>query len=285
MEIEIKLLPPVGQALPSLDALAQWLPIGSGQRMTLGNCYFDTPELALRHLDMGLRVRRQGEAREQTIKTASKGVGGLHARGEYNVAITQDWPDLALFPPELWSKATRQALQAALVAQFDTDFERQAVTLEWQGSRVELVRDSGWIRAGDRREAIAELELELVEGEAEVLLALTERLMSALPLRLGLDSKAARGYRLAGLQPQAAPMTQWATPGQQLVAWQRNEACLLAGIEEALAPLRQLWQELGEQAELAWLAQVELTDAAALASLQQHNDYGLCQLRLLRQAL
>lgn len=42
----------------------------------LTNGYFETPELTLRHWDMGLRVRGINAHREQTIKTAGQVVGG-----------------------------------------------------------------------------------------------------------------------------------------------------------------------------------------------------------------
>ena len=69
----------------------------SYQQKQLSNCYFDTPDLNLRQHDMGLRVRRNNNHIEQTIKTAGQVVGGLHSRPEYNVDIESEQPILRFF--------------------------------------------------------------------------------------------------------------------------------------------------------------------------------------------
>ena len=46
----------------------------------LNNHYFDNKDLALRKMDMGLRIRGVDQEYEQTIKTAGKVVGCLHQR-------------------------------------------------------------------------------------------------------------------------------------------------------------------------------------------------------------
>ena len=63
----------------------------------LTNCYFDTADQALRQLDFGLRIRRDGDHIEQTIKTAGVIIGGLHQRPEYNLPLEGKHPDLSLF--------------------------------------------------------------------------------------------------------------------------------------------------------------------------------------------
>jgi len=69
---------------------------------------------------------------------------------------------------------------------------------------VEAAFDRGSIIAGDARAPICELELELREGEAGPLYRLALQLHQATPLTLGVESKAARGYRLrSGAAPHA----------------------------------------------------------------------------------
>ncbi|MBY6018733.1 CYTH domain-containing protein [Halomonas denitrificans] len=294
MEVELKLLlapeTPVG-ALSSLEFPATLTQI---KRASLGNAYFDTPDLALRQRDMGLRIRRRGDFREQTLKTAGRVEGGLHARPEYNTEVSGECPQLERFPDTLWSKKEREAIQAGLAVQFHTDFERQQGELSLaDGVRVELALDSGTIRAGERSEVIAELELELISGEASALLPLARQLMSQWPLRLGLDSKAARGYRLAGLASWPEVVENAATqPLALLAAWQRNEERLLAGELAAAAPLAAQLQAvvtlLGESAEgLLPLAQALQGDAPQLVlrAALGATEYGLTQLSLLALSL
>ncbi|WP_298441494.1 CYTH domain-containing protein [uncultured Ferrimonas sp.] len=292
MEIEIKLLlAPTG----AYKRVCDWqLPSQLQQQRTdlLGNIYFDTPAQTLRKLDMGLRIRRRGTQREMTLKTAGKVCGGLHARPEYNVDVAAERPDLSLFESGLFSPAEVARLNAELVPLFATDFERQQGVLQIADATVELALDQGSISAEGAELTIAELELELIEGEAKALLPLVATLMQQQPLRLGLDSKAARGYRLAQLQAPAAIATRWpASADGVLSAWQRNEERLLAGEIAALAPLLQLWQQAQhwlDGSEQQWLAQAQQqlqcgdNGSEALARLLQQPQYGLCQLALLR---
>lgn len=169
----------------------------SFDQLQLSNCYFDTQDLAMRKLDFGLRVRSRDEHREQTIKTAGQVVGGLHKRPEYNVDIKDNFPNLSLFPAEIWPKGTNtKTLQNNLVVLFTTHFTRYRWLIQYQQSAVELVFDSGTITASGGTVAICEVELELVSGDVSALFDLAELLMSQLSMRPGIQSKAARGYQL-----------------------------------------------------------------------------------------
>lgn len=206
-EIEIKFLvadPALGDPADSmankLDIFLNSLTIVSHSEVELGNIYFDTRDLALRRLDMGLRIRRSDDFAEQTIKCRGEGLGGLHARPEYNGPVRGERPCLADFPASIWPQGEDlAALQAALVPQFRTDFLRRHWLIAWQGAEIELAWDRGEIVGQEGREAIDELELELKSGSPAALLALAERLGAMPGLRLGVQSKAQRGYRLAGL--------------------------------------------------------------------------------------
>ena len=163
----------------------------------LSNCYFDTPDLALRQYDMGLRIRSCGSYIEQTIKTAGIVVGGLHQRPEYNVELTTSFPELALFPKDIWPKSNdAKRLQEKLIPLFNTDFTREIWLVTINNSVIELAFDQGDISSQGRSLEICELELELVSGDKEELFTLAKHLFHALSLRPGTQSKAARGYRL-----------------------------------------------------------------------------------------
>ena len=163
----------------------------------LSNCYFDTADLALRKLDMGLRIRVCGSHIEQTIKTAGVVVGGLHQRPEYNVDMTSSFPELALFPKNIWpDSSTAPKLQGQLIPLFNTDFTREVWLVTIENSVIELAYDQGDISSNNHHLEIRELELELVSGEKETLFTLAECLFHSLSLRPGTQSKAARGYQL-----------------------------------------------------------------------------------------
>jgi triphosphatase len=163
----------------------------------LSNCYFDTAELALRHLDMGLRIRACGSHIEQTIKTAGIVIGGLHQRPEYNVDITSPFPELNLFPKEIWPSSEEvQRLQEQLIPLFNTDFTRETWLVTIDNSVIELAFDQGSISSNGRSLDICELELELVSGDKQGLFTLAKYLFNKISLRPGTQSKAARGYRL-----------------------------------------------------------------------------------------
>ena len=86
-EIELKLaLSPEGPARlidhPLLRKMAS-------RTVSLGNQYYDTTEAILQSRRVALRVRRQGEQRLQTLKSAAKSRGGLSSRGEWEWSIDE----------------------------------------------------------------------------------------------------------------------------------------------------------------------------------------------------
>ena len=165
----------------------------------LFNKYFDTPQLQLRQLLMGLRVRSGETFTEQTIKTAGKVLGGIHSRPEYNVAIEKDFPDLDLFPDEIWPAETHlDAIQSELKCVFETNFTRQSWHVYIGDSLVEIAFDTGEVVADDHVEPICEIEFELLAGETSALLELAIEVARHVPVRLGKASKAQRGYLLSG---------------------------------------------------------------------------------------
>ncbi|GAA0810497.1 inorganic triphosphatase [Colwellia asteriadis] len=178
----------------------------SQQQKQLANYYLDTPNLELRHLDMGLRVRgiKTPEAPlqfEQTIKTAGQVVGGLHKRPEYNVDISSKHVDLSLFPENIWrdSGGDVDKLQQDIQSLFETHFTRTTWLIELAGSVIELAFDEGSVSCEgyDKTLPIYEIELELVSGEQQALFSLAKILLATLAMRPGQLSKAARGYTLA----------------------------------------------------------------------------------------
>ena len=165
----------------------------------LKNDYFDNKDLALRKMDIGLRIREVDQKFEQTIKTAGKVVGCLHQRPEYNVQLEDNTLDLSLFPKHIWPEDIDvKALQKSLQVIFTTNFYRQTWLITQKNSVIELALDRGEIFTSPNVETIAinELEIELVSGDEQSLFALAEQLKTVLNMKPGELSKAAQGYGL-----------------------------------------------------------------------------------------
>lgn len=81
---------------------------------------------------------------------------------------------------------------------FTTDFVRKATVVEpVPDTRIEICLDQGSIVAGQRREPICEVELELKQGELAPLFDLARQIVAVPGVRVESASKAQRGYRLA----------------------------------------------------------------------------------------
>lgn len=162
------------------------------------NIYYENADNVLRRHGIGLRIRRVNQRYEMTLKMAGSITGGLHQRPEYNVELSRPELDLSLFPAELWPEGIDpQVLQAELGALFSTDFVREKWIVTHAQSKVEIALDLGEVKAGEHKEPLCELELELLEGETFAVLDLAKQLVSQPGLRQGNLSKAARGYHLA----------------------------------------------------------------------------------------
>ncbi|WP_076410025.1 inorganic triphosphatase [Shewanella sp. UCD-KL12] len=217
----------------------------------LTNGYFETPDLQLRHWDMGLRVRGCDGQREQTIKTAGSVIGGIHSRPEYNVDINQDEPDLHLFPAEIWPEAANiSAVQSQLTCLFDTNFERRTWHIYVDDSLIEVALDIGTVSVKTdnecKSEPICELEFELMAGKTAALIKLGSLVAESVPVRLGKASKAQRGYRLAA---QSSPLSLEVLQFIELDSQQDLKQALISLLSSGVERWQQLEAMILESAE------------------------------------
>jgi inorganic triphosphatase YgiF len=207
MEYEIELkLSTTGQAGALIEShlLPQLAASVEQRELALTNSYFDTKQRDFRKNNMGLRIRGCQQRFEQTLKTAGSGVAGLQQRPEYNVALGENLlvapavPNLSLFPATVWPADFDLAYaQTQLQCLFVTHFTRSVYLLTFnQQSQIELVWDRGQVSANQQHDPINEIELELKQGNVSELFTLARQLALFMPLKIGLLSKAARGYRL-----------------------------------------------------------------------------------------
>ncbi|EJN09003.1 CYTH and CHAD domain-containing protein [Herbaspirillum sp. YR522] len=204
METELKLLlsPADAQALRQHPLLARHAQAAPRTKDQTG-VYFDTPELDLRHHDAGLRVRRSGDESIQTLKAGGGVQGGLHQRLEWESPVPGEQPDLALLrqlmpdDTELAGQILTPDIAGRLTAIFATRIQRTLwdLTLD-DGSTVEFVLDQGNVEHAQRQVPICEIELELKQGDPLALFDFALALLRDIPLRIGVQSKAQRGYAL-----------------------------------------------------------------------------------------
>jgi inorganic triphosphatase YgiF len=170
------------------------------ERLELFNQYFDTPERDLATAKVALRIRKDGDAIIQTMKTRGQSIAGLSERNEYNWDIPKAKLDLKKLDGECWPEQLAELDKKTIKPVFTTDFIRERAEIAWGRGKakvvIEAALDLGKVVAGKQQEEICELELELREGEPAALLELAAELAATLALMPCDISKAERGYRL-----------------------------------------------------------------------------------------
>lgn len=191
-EIELKLeLTP--QAVEALDAAGFWP--GDAVAADQRSVYFDTPDRAIAEAGMSLRIRRTGRKRVQTIKAEGDSAGGLFVRSEWECGVESDVPVIGDDTPLLALLGDRvDAIDRA----FEVRVERRRWNVAADDARIEMVLDRGMVSIGERGSPISEIELELLSGAPAALFAYARRIDAVAPVRLGVQTKSERGYRLAG---------------------------------------------------------------------------------------
>jgi len=167
-----------------------------GQARALNSVYFDTAGQDFRKAGFSLRIRHVGKRRIQTLKAAGEATAGLFARPESERDIQGDLPNLnheIAFLQELIPESASADLRPV----FRTTVHRYLFGAVDLGSSVEVSLDQGEIRTGRRKRSLCEVELELKRGAPTLLFKLAREINAVIPVRLGVQSKAERGYILA----------------------------------------------------------------------------------------
>ncbi|MGB7386822.1 MAG: CYTH domain-containing protein [Pseudomonas neustonica] len=170
------------------------------QTGTLYNQYYDTENRDLAAAKVALRLRRDGDAIIQTLKSRGQSVAGLSERNEWDWNLQKLELDFTLLDDSCWPASLAELDKSALQPVFTTDFQRTRALLRWErdGEQVEIeaALDQGEVSAGDSVEPISELELEVRSGSPQALLELALELCRDQVLMPCDISKAERGYRL-----------------------------------------------------------------------------------------
>jgi triphosphatase len=186
-------------------ALALPLLGGPNERSSprLESVYFDTEDDDLARSGIWLRVRREDGACVLGLKRAADSDRGAFVRDEQEVTSSSPEPDLALFDAPTARGLDEIIGGKGLKAKFGSDVRRTKGTVEFGGAAFEVALDSGFLFAGERREPLREIELELKSGPSAALFAYGLEVVEALPVRLCVESKAERASRLLSPEPPA----------------------------------------------------------------------------------
>lgn len=283
-EIELKLrlntseLPLLEKALASNQFIKE-------PTLKLLNRYFDTPEMGLSQGGAALRIRQQGimdvsggdsqthdslidEKIIQTLKTRGTSAAGLHQRMEWDWPLNHVALDVSLIQaPEVQSHLSPDLNLSAIVPLFTTDFQRKMWLYQKNDTVIELVLDQGEVSTDEHRIDLLELELELKQGDVEVLFQLAQDLAQQCPVLMSDISKAERGYGLLALSEKFKGIQKdW----QEKVPSLKTEQSLLANVSVFFAYQLSVWQRSLEFAiwdQKSELNEVVITQAQELKDL------------------
>jgi triphosphatase len=194
-EIELKL--EVDEASVSL---LRDHPLLSGREIKAArqvSTYFDTEDSILRKAGFSLRVRKAGDRYLQTIKQNGHASAGLFDRPEWEKPVETGQVDLDAAAATPLAEILTKKVRNRLAPVIEADVRRTVWNIMQGGSEVELILDEGIITGGANSVPVNELELELIAGSPDSLLDVARELAGQVPLRLGVQSKAERGYALA----------------------------------------------------------------------------------------
>ncbi len=172
---------------------------GSSRR--LESVYFDTDHADLAGAGVALRIRRVDGGFVQGLKRAADSDRGAFEREEREVKSPSAEPDLALFDETAARDLAKIVGGESLAAKFGSDVRRTTRTIAFASAELEIAFDSGFLFAGERREPVREIEVELKAGPPAALFAFGLELIEALPVRLSVESKAERARRLQWPEP------------------------------------------------------------------------------------
>ena len=211
---------------------------GPQTSQSLRSVYFDTPDGVLRAGGCGLRVRTTPDGFVQTLKRQT--APGQTARDEWEVPVASEAPDLHALratPAHNLIKGRRRDLSPRFVS----SVVRRTRMVDREDARIEVAFDAGELSAGDRREPIYELELELKAGPPAALFSLARRLARDLAIVPVFESKAERGWRLAegkSRSPRRAVATSLAPDASTATAFRRIAMACLAQVSANAELLR-----------------------------------------------
>lgn len=193
-EIELKLeVEPDDLALVRQDPLLAHAESHVGHQVTV---YYDTPETKLKKAGFTLRVRNSNGCFVQTVKPMTAAVG-LLSREEIETEVSSLQPDLSSLEQHPIHALIAESASSALRPVIRSEVNRTSWQIDRGNGRIQVDLDHGTIIAGERCATFAEIEFELQDGPPASLIMAARNLSDCAPVRIGVLTKAERGFRLA----------------------------------------------------------------------------------------
>jgi triphosphatase len=168
--------------------------------------YFDTEDYILIRHNVAFRIRSEGERTLATLKWSddNDGISGLYIRSEINIPVSDQacffHPDPSIFKESAEGKDLLDLLDGSpLINVFDMVFTRNRYRIDYGHSILEIALDDGVAVAGQESIPIRELEIEVLSGNKEELLAVGKKLADKYSLEPELKTKFARGVELLNI--------------------------------------------------------------------------------------
>lgn len=198
MEIELKLEmdPACRVSLEAFPILAET----PSRAQSLVSDYFDTPDQDLRRAGFALRIRRAGRKRIQTVKAETAPAAGLFVRSEWEHPVSGDTPVFTAEAGPLANVFAKEQLDR-IERLFSTRVKRSVRDISFGEASIELAIDAGTIEWQGSQVPLNEVELELKAGPSAAVFDLAKLMARDLPLRLGVQSKAERGFAMIKAPP------------------------------------------------------------------------------------
>ena len=154
--------------------------------------YYDTAGGKLRKHGFTLRVRSTDDGFVQTVKSLDSGAG-LFSRGEWESPVKSIEPHVEQLEHTPAGDVGAKRLRAVV----RSEVERKTWRSKKNDSLLEFAFDEGQLKADDRKASVCELEIELLKGDAASAFEIARDLAEHVPVRIGVLSKAERGFALA----------------------------------------------------------------------------------------
>lgn len=205
-EFELKFAGAPGDVAALPDSLfMRAIAPGGGAWERLASTYYDTPASLLQGNRLSLRLREESGIRIQAVKRPKN--GAAIDRTEYEREIKPGDP----FPAMVGEAEVDALLHLAsdhISPIAATTVDRWSHIASYGASRIEIAVDLGraesWTEAGAHVEApLAEVELELIEGDPKDVFDLGRLLLANAPLRLSVTTKLGMARSLADGGPYA----------------------------------------------------------------------------------
>lgn len=206
MEIELKYLVKdefVRDKILSDAHLEAMMKEGSYEEIEMRATYLDTEEQDFLKEKIAFRIRMENGRPVATLKWGGGSEGALHARGELNVMVDEEFikdPNVDIFKgSEIYDRLKEMSKNKCLIGLMTTDCIRKQIMVDTGKSISVISLDVGEIITDMGVAPISELEVELYSGDEKDMIALGEELAAKYNLEPGIKSKFRVGLELMGL--------------------------------------------------------------------------------------